>query len=226
MWDRRTSETKLMRKKESIIDYCCFPDPDLLPLVIDNAWIENIKANLPELPAQIMKRLTKDYKLNNAIAKIIVNNKFLVDYFEKALLTHFNPVAIANWIITELFGRLNMESNSFANCPISAQHIAMLVRLIDNKVISGKTAKGIFDKMFATGNDPETIVKEENLTQISNKKTIEKFIDKVLTNNSAQLEQYKAGKMQLFDFFVGQAMKESDGKANPELINEILKGKL
>ncbi|MDR2337985.1 MAG: Asp-tRNA(Asn)/Glu-tRNA(Gln) amidotransferase subunit GatB [Deltaproteobacteria bacterium] len=223
LWDEVNEVTKSMRSKEYSADYRFFPEPDLLPLIIDENWIANIKDNMPELPSQTFERLVDTYKLDEYSAELLISDKYVADYFEKALTSHYNPNGISNWITTELFGRLNKESMEFLDCPVSPKSIAILVKLIDTGIISGKIAKTVFDIMWRTGKDPQSIVKEQNLIQISDNIFIQEIIDSVLKQNPTQLQTYKAGKVQLFSYFVGQAMKASNDKVNPELLNEMLK---
>ena len=223
LWDEAHSETRSMRSKEYADDYRYFPDPDLLPLIVDEEWIETIKKTLPELPEQVYRRFTETYKLDNNITDLLTEEKLVTSYFDQAVSLHNNPQAIANWITTELFGRLNKEGTTLTDCPISPENLAQLVKLIDDGTISGKIAKTVFDDMFETGATPLHIVESKGLRQVSDTGFIQEAINRVVAANPEQLQSYKAGKTKVFGFFVGQIMKETQGKANPTLLNEMLR---
>ena len=223
LWDEAEEVTKSMRSKGVTADFMCMPDPDLPPLVIDKAWIAEIKKTMPELPHEVRERFISAYKLDAYNAGLLAADRFIVDYFDKAVDAHYNPVGISNWIITELFGHLNKDGGSILDCPISPQNMAFLVKLIDDEVISGKIAKTVFEEMFESGKDPQSIVKEKNLLQISDEGEIMKVIDRVLRENPNQLQEYRDGKVKMFGYFIGQAMKISEGKVNPGLLNQLLK---
>lgn len=226
LWDDAKEVTRSMRSKEQAADYRYFPDPDLLPLIVDNEWIEKIKSALPELPDQIKARFKKMYGLDDYFCEILTEERFVAQYYDTACEIHNNPAAIANWITTELFGRLNKEGVSMGDCPISPENLSMLVKYIDEGLISGKIAKTVFDEMFSTGSAPKSIIEAKGLVQVSDPKAIEAAIDKVLKANPVQLADYKQGKIKMLGFFVGQIMKETGGKANPKLLNELLEKKL
>ncbi|MBP9838095.1 MAG: Asp-tRNA(Asn)/Glu-tRNA(Gln) amidotransferase subunit GatB [Proteobacteria bacterium] len=226
LWDEAKGLTRPMRSKEQAADYRYFPDPDLLPLVVDSEWVEKIKSSLPELPEQVRERFKRMYGLDDYFCDILTEEKLIVSYYDHACQIHSNASSIANWITTELFGRLNKESVSMQECPISPENLASLVKLIDDNVISGKIAKTVFDEMFSTGEEPKRIVETRGLVQVSNSKEIEEIVNKVIAANPLQLQEYQDGKVKMFGFFVGQIMKESGGKANPKMVNEILEKKL
>jgi aspartyl-tRNA(Asn)/glutamyl-tRNA(Gln) amidotransferase subunit B len=226
LWDENKSVTRSMRSKEHAEDYRYFPDPDLLPLVIDSDWIEKMRSALPELPQQVFNRFKKMYQLDDYYAELLTEEKHVARYYDQAVTIHNNPASVANWITTELFGRLNKEGVSMENCPISPENLADMVKLIDDDVISGKIAKTVFDEMFSTGASPKSIVEARGLMQLSDPGAIEAIVDRVIANNPKQVDSYRGGKVQLFGFFVGQVMKESDGKANPKMVNELLEKKL
>jgi aspartyl-tRNA(Asn)/glutamyl-tRNA(Gln) amidotransferase subunit B len=215
-----------MRSKEDSHDYRYFTDPDLVPLIIDSSKISEIKTTLPELAAQKAARFVQEYKLPEYDADILTVDKELADYFEAAIKEHNQPKKISNWIMTDLLRELKNAGKSINESPISAIQIAKMVKLIDEGVISGKIGKTVFEEMFASSKDPEVIVKEKGLVQVSDTGAIEKVIEEVMTNNPDQLEQYRSGKDKLFGFFVGQVMKEMKGQGNPQVVNKILKEKL
>jgi aspartyl-tRNA(Asn)/glutamyl-tRNA(Gln) amidotransferase subunit B len=205
LWDPVKNRTTSMRSKEEAHDYRYFPDPDLLPLVIDDIWINNVKKSLPELPNAKTKRFIKEFSLSKQFP---------------------NPKQVCNWVMGELLGLLNTEGKTINESPVSTRDLAELLRLIDDGVISGKIAKTIFEEMAQTGKAPEKIVKEKGLVQVTDVSAIEKVVSKVLTACPKEVESYKNGKTKLLGFFVGQVMKETKGKANPKIVNDILKKRL
>lgn len=226
LWDEAKNVTRSMRSKEFAADYRYMPDPDLPVLFVDEGWIDNIKEDLPELPDEVFARFKSVYKLDDYLADLLSDERLIADYFDKAVSAHNNPKIIANWITTELFGRLNKESQQFADCPISPENLGELVRLIDDGTISGKIAKTVFEEMYDTSATPDSIISKKGLKQISDPSQIEAAIDEIISNNKEQVEAYKGGKQQLFGFFVGQTMKATQGKANPQMVNDLLKKKL
>jgi aspartyl-tRNA(Asn)/glutamyl-tRNA(Gln) amidotransferase subunit B len=230
LWDADHEVTRSMRSKEYAHDYRYFPDPDLPPLVIDEKWIEEIQASLPELPEERKKRLVTEYGLPLYDAELLTTRKDIADYFVAAVKIHSNPKAISNWVMEELFrvikerrldGKLYIRS-----WPVSPEQLAEMVRIIDEGKISGKIAKTLFEEMLERGGSPEKIIREKGLEQISDLEAIEKTIDEVLAANPQQASEYRAGKEKVFGFLVGQVMKLTAGKANPAKVNEILKAKL
>jgi aspartyl-tRNA(Asn)/glutamyl-tRNA(Gln) amidotransferase subunit B len=226
LWDPAKNRTDSMRSKEEAHDYRYFPDPDLLPLVIDEDWIETVRKNLPELPAEKKKRFVAEYGLPPYDAEILTSDRDLAQYFENCLQGFNQPKPVSNWIMGSLLGLLNAEGKSIDQTPISAPDLARLLKLIDNGTISGKIAKTVFDEMAKSGKSPQSIVEDKGLVQISDSSAIEDIISKVLAGCSAEVEAYRNGKTKLLGFFVGQVMKETRGKANPKMVNEILKRKL
>lgn len=222
LWDEGKNLTRSMRSKEYAEDYRYFPDPDLLPLVVDDAWIEKIRASMPELPEQVFKRFKTSYGLDDYLTEILTEERLVSRYYDEAVSAHYNPGAVANWITTELFGRLNKDGITMTNCPVSPESLAHLVKLIDEEVISGKIAKTVFDEMFSTGGEPADIIAARGLKQIADPNEIRGIISRVMEKNPSQVEAYRQGKIKMFGFFVGQIMKESDGKASPKLVNELL----
>ncbi len=226
LWDEQKASTRSMRSKEYAEDYRYFPDPDLLPIVVDNDWIERIRATLPELPEQVYLRFKKGHQLDDYYCELLTEEKHTARYYDKALEVHHNQTALANWITTELFGRLNKENLGMEECPVSPENLGTLVKLIDEDVISGKIAKTVFDEMFSTGASPNSIVEATGLQQISNRDEIGGIIDEVLTQHPEQIAEFRDGKTKMLGFFVGQIMKRTAGKANPKVVNELLMAKL
>jgi aspartyl-tRNA(Asn)/glutamyl-tRNA(Gln) amidotransferase subunit B len=215
-----------MRSKEEAHDYRYFPDPDLLPLVIDKAWIKAVRSTLPELPDQKKKRFIQQYDLPQNDADILTASRELADYFEEGVKTFPKPKQLSNWIMGSLLGYLNAAGLTIGQSPISAAYLAQLLELIDSGIISGKIAKTVFEEMADSGKPPKAIVEEKGLVQVSDAGAIEEVVSKVLENCTGEVEDYKNGKTKLMGFFVGQVMKATKGKANPGIVNEILKKKL
>ena len=226
LWDEHKNATRSMRSKEHAEDYRYFPDPDLLPLIVDSEWIEKVRGGLPELPQQVFARFKKMYLLDDYNCELLTEEKHVARYYDAAISNHNNPSSIANWITSELFGRLNKEGLGMEACPVSPENLAELVKLIDDQVISGKIAKTVFDEMFSTGATPKSVVDARGLVQLSDSKELEAVVAKVVANNPKQAQSFKEGKIQLMGYFVGQVMKETGGKANPKMVNELLEKKL
>ncbi|MFP4350222.1 MAG: Asp-tRNA(Asn)/Glu-tRNA(Gln) amidotransferase subunit GatB [Desulfococcaceae bacterium] len=226
LWNTDQGVTTSMRGKEEAHDYRYFPDPDLLPLVIESDWIEAIQARLPELPDEKEERFIRDLGLSTYDAGVLTAGREIADYFEAALKTDSNPKQIANWIMGPLLGLLNAEGKTIQESPIPPEHLAELVRLIEDDVISGKIAKTVFEEMAVSGKPPKGIVEEKGLVQITDASAIEPLVDTVLANNPKQVADYKSGNAKILGFFVGQVMRETKGKANPKLVNEVLRKKL
>jgi aspartyl-tRNA(Asn)/glutamyl-tRNA(Gln) amidotransferase subunit B len=230
LWDPDREETRSMRTKESAHDYRYFPDPDLLPVVIEDEWIGKIRASLPELPDARKARFMFQYEIPAYHAELLTNRKDIADYFESALRTHRNPKSIANWITGDLFRLLKErkldEKLYITDWPFQADNLAAMVALIDQGKISGKIAKTVFEAMSVSGRSPQEIVAEKGLEQVSDAESIEKTIDQVLAAHPRQVAEYEAGNEKIFGFLVGQIMKATLGKANPQKTNEILKQKL
>ena len=229
LFDTKKNETRSMRSKEDAHDYRYFPDPDLLPLEVTDEFINELKADIPELPDDKKKRFIDEFKVSPYEATILVSDIETAKYFEEvvAKMGKNQDIKLAvNWITGELFAVLNNKNLEISQSPISAKNLAKLVNLIKNGTISGKIAKTIFELMIDGDKDPQIIVEEKGLKQESDPKALEALIDKIIDDNREKAIEYKNGKEKLFGFFVGQAMKVSGGKANPQLINEILKKKL
>ncbi len=225
LFDTKKNETRSMRSKEDAHDYRYFPDPDLLPLEFSNDYVQNIKKEIPELPDQKKSRFIEKFKLSPYEANILVSDLDTSKYFE-AVIENSDVKLSSNWITGELFALLNEKNLEITESPISAKNLSKLINLIKDGTISGKIAKTIFEMMAEGDKNPIDIVNEKGLKQESDPKELEKLIEKVINENQDKVKEYKSGKEKLFGFFVGQAMKVSGGKANPQLVNEILKKKL
>ena len=225
LWDTGKGITRSMRSKEDAHDYRYFPDPDLLPLVLDPAFVESIKATLPELPDEKKARFISDYGLKPYDASVLVAEKPSADYFEKVAKGRDGKLA-ANWVTVELFGALNKLGKTVENSPVSAEALGELVGLISDQTISGRIAKEVFEEMLESGKAAAQIVEEKGLKQVTDTVAIEQAIDAILAANADKVAEYKSGKDKLFGFFVGQVMKTTGGKANPAMLNELLKKKL
>ncbi len=225
LFDTKKQETRSMRSKEDAHDYRYFPDPDLLPLQLEQNYIETIKKSLPELPDQKKQRLISEFKLSNYEASVIISDQAVSSYYEEVAKNSDYKLA-ATWIMGELFAILNKEGKEISESPVSSSNLAKMINLIKDGTISGKIAKTVFEEMVKSNNDPSKIVEEKGLKQTSDPKEIENIIDEILSANQDKVEQYKSGKDKLFGFFVGQVMKEMKGKGNPQMINDILKNKL
>ena len=225
LFDTKKNETRSMRSKEDAHDYRYFPDPDLLPLEVSDDYINQLKNEIPELPDEKKKRFIEKFELSSYEANILVSDIETSKYFEEVIKNSDVKLA-TNWITGELFAVLNEKNLEISESPVSSNNLSKLINLIKDGTISGKIAKTIFEEMINGDQDPQKIVEEKGLKQESDPKALEELIDKVIMNNSDKVEEYKSGKDKLFGFFVGQAMKESKGKGNPQLINKILKNKL
>jgi len=226
LYNVETGETVGMRTKEHAHDYRYFPEPDLLPLKISNAWLDRIRASLPELPAQKRARFVQQYGLREYDAQVLTLTRAAAEYFERAAAAAEDPRAAANWVMGELMGALKAEGREIADSPVRPEELGELVNLVSRGEISGKLAKEIFAKMFATGESARRIIEREGLRQISDPEALARIIDEVLAANPKQVEQYKGGKSGVLGFLVGQVMKATRGQANPQTVNELLKHKL
>ena len=224
-FDPVSGQTKVMRKKEFAHDYRYFPEPDLAPLVLDDEYIEKVKRELPELPDEKKERFVSKLGLTPYDAIVICENKETADFFEKAAAGH-DAKKVANWLMGDFFAMLNEKKLELKDSPVSAENLGRLVELVSQNVINGKTAKDVFAIMAETGENPEKIVDEKGLKQVTDTSAIEAVIDEVLAANPDNAAAYRSGKQGLFGWFVGQVMKASKGKANPGLVNELLKKKL
>lgn len=226
LYDPDKNRTFSMRSKEDAQDYRYFPDPDLLPIVVSETVIKNIKANLPELPKARATRFQLSHALPESDVLVLTAEKELADYYEATASVSKNYKSSANWVMTEVLRELNTAQKNILNSPVKPEQLGKLIQLIDNNTISGKMAKTVFLEMWNSGQDPEQIVKEKGLTQITDNSAIEKIIDEVMAANPQQVSDYKGGKTKVFGFFVGAVMKASKGQANPDLVNKLLQDKL
>ncbi|MBW1791680.1 MAG: Asp-tRNA(Asn)/Glu-tRNA(Gln) amidotransferase subunit GatB, partial [Deltaproteobacteria bacterium] len=227
LWDPDRNVTASMRGKEEAHDYRYFPDPDLVPVVIDKEWVARIKDSMPELPDSKKERFISECGLGEEDASILTTSRELADYFEAALAGYSNAKKLGNWMKTEMLRELKGEDAIDVGAfPVSPENLAALLTMIDKGTISGKIAKAVFEEMMASSKDPETIVKEKNLIQMSDEGDLLKIIQDILAANPEQVEQFKGGKTKVMGFFVGQLMQKTKGKANPKMANELFNKEL
>ena len=226
LYDPERGETRSMRSKEEANDYRYFPDPDLLPLILDEAFIDAARAELPELPEAKKQRFITQYQLSGYDAAVLTTSRALADYYEATAKAANNAKAAANWMLSELLRELKNVSADITQAKVSAENLGALIRLIDDQTISGKIAKEVFAEMIVSGAAPDAIIHEKGLVQITDTAAIEKIVDEIIAANPQQVEKYRAGRTALMGFFVGQTLKASGGKANPQMVNEIVKQKL
>jgi aspartyl-tRNA(Asn)/glutamyl-tRNA(Gln) amidotransferase subunit B len=226
LWDAGRGVTLSMRGKEAAHDYRYFPDPDLVPVEIDMAWIEAVQKDLPELPEAKRSRFVGRYGLPEYDAQVLTSSKAMALYFEECLRLHPQPKTVSNWIMVELVRELKRAEKEIEQCPVSAEDLAALLDLIQEGEISGKMAKAVFETMFETGKPPRDIVQERGLVQMTDIAQIRAIIEEVLKNNPDKITDYKNGKTKLMGYFVGEVMKKTQGKANPKMVNDILKKEL
>ena len=226
LWDEASGTTQPMRSKEQAHDYRYFPEPDLVPLSIGDSWLDRVRREMPELPRNRRQRFVDDLGLSPYDAEVLTAARPIADYLETAVKAHPNAKMAANWIANELLGRLNAAGGDIEQSPVSPEQLAELLKLIDAGTISGKIAKEVFDEMFASGRPAAEIVKEKGLEQISDTSELEAICQKVIAANAKAVEDYKAGKEKSFGALVGGVMKETRGRANPALVNELLKKQL
>ncbi|MEW6572018.1 MAG: Asp-tRNA(Asn)/Glu-tRNA(Gln) amidotransferase subunit GatB [Bacillota bacterium] len=222
-WDEGKGVTLPLRSKEEAHDYRYFPEPDLPPLVITREWVEEIQRDLPELPDVRRERYMKEYGLPVYDAGVMTATKEIGDYFEACVGLYPQPKTVSNWVMGELARLLNATNTEIAESPVRPEHLAALLKLIDEGVISGKIAKTVFEEMFRTGKDPQAVVKEQGLVQITDEAELKAVIDEVITSNPKVVADYRQGKDKALGFLVGQVMKATKGKANPALVNRLLK---
>ncbi|NOS78128.1 MAG: Asp-tRNA(Asn)/Glu-tRNA(Gln) amidotransferase subunit GatB [Nitrospira sp.] len=225
LWNLDRGETAVMRSKEEAHDYRYFPDPDLVPLKLDKEWIEGFRGSVPELPAVRVSRLVRDYGLPEYDAGVLTVSKGIADYFEACVKLFNQPKTVSNWVMGELTRELNLAGTDITASPVTPERLIDLLHLVEKGTISLKVAREIFPELYRSGKQPEQIVQEKGLTQVSDEGALDKIIDEVLTKNPAQVAQFKEGKQQVLGFLVGQVMKASGGKANPGKVNELLKKK-
>ena len=226
LWDSAKSVTHGMRGKEEAHDYRYFPDPDLVPIVMDDEWIEKVRKELPELPDAKKVRFIERYRLPEQDAEVLTGSKDLANYFEACVAKFSQPKKVSNWIMVELLRELNRDDQEIDQCPVAPEALANLLKMVEDGVISGKIAKTVFEEMYSTGKPPEVVVEEKGLKQVTDEAEIGPVIDTILAAHPKETEEYRAGKEKLLGFFIGQVMKETRGKANPKVVNQILREKL
>ena len=225
LFNTQSGETRSMRSKEDAHDYRYFPDPDLLPLTLDDDWIKGLQETIPELPDQIKERFINEYSLSSYDANIIVSDKATSEYFEDVVKNR-NPKLVTTWVTGELFSILNKKNLIIEDSPITSKQLGELIDNIENGKISNRQAKEVLEEMCESGKGALEIIDEKGLSQISDENEIESLVDNVLNSNPENVKKYKNGKDKLFGFFVGEAMKLSKGKANPKIVNDLIKKKL
>jgi aspartyl-tRNA(Asn)/glutamyl-tRNA(Gln) amidotransferase subunit B len=226
LWDNDRNVTLSMRSKEEAHDYRYFPDPDLAPIVIDADWIERVRATLPELPDAKRQRFLSAHGLPAYDAQVLTASKDLANYYETVVGAFPQPKLVSNWIMSELMRELKRDERDISACPVTPENLVELLQLLDTQVISGKIAKTVFEAMYRSGKSARTIVEEKGLLQVTDLGAIEAVIDEVVREHPTEVEQYRGGKHKLMGFFVGQVMKKSKGRANPQLVNDVLRKKL
>jgi aspartyl-tRNA(Asn)/glutamyl-tRNA(Gln) amidotransferase subunit B len=226
LWDESEGRTFPMRSKEEAHDYRYFPEPDLLPLALDPAWVEAIRKSLPELPDSKMKRMIEQYDLSIDDALLLTSTSETAGYLEECAKKSGNARLSANWIMGDLAYALKNMGKEIENSPIPPEQLAALIQMVDSGKISGKIAKTVFEEMCKTSEDPESIVKRLGLVQVSDEGSLGALIDKIISANQKQVAEYRSGKTKVFGFFIGQAMKETKGQANPKVLNDLLQKKL
>jgi aspartyl-tRNA(Asn)/glutamyl-tRNA(Gln) amidotransferase subunit B len=226
LWDPQRSITVSMRGKEEAHDYRYFPDPDLIPLVIDPEWVEQVGESLPELPMEKRKRFVQEYQIPEYDAGVLTSSRALADYYEACVREFPEPKTVSNWVMGELLGALHRDGKEITDSAVSPFLLGGMLQLVKDGTISGKIAKTVFEEMYRTGKNASRVVKEKGLVQVTDQGAIEETIGRVLEANPDLVEAYQRGREKLFGFFVGQVMKETRGKANPQLVNELLKKKL
>lgn len=225
-WDEGQGITLPLRSKEEANDYRYFPEPDLVPMIIEREWVESVRNRLPELPDARRGRYVRDYGLPEYDAGVLTSTKEMADYFEACLDAYLSPKAVSNWIMGDLSRLLNANNLEISECPVSPVNLASLFKILDEGTISGKIAKVVFEEMFATGKDAGTIVKEKGLVQISDEESLSAIVEEVIAGNPKSVSDYRNGKDKAMGFLVGQVMKATKGKANPELVNKLFKEKI
>ncbi len=226
LYDANRGVTFSMRSKEEAHDYRYFPEPDLVPIVIDEAWIQKTRDQLPELPEEKRERFVTEYGIPEYDAGVLTAEKALANYYEQCIAVFNQPKAISNWIMSELLRELKNDDKEINECPVTPEHLGQLLKMVEDGTISGKIAKTVFEEMYQTGKSPDTVVKEKNLVQISDTGAIAALIDEVMAANPEQVEQFRSGKDKVIGFLVGQVMKKSQGKANPGLVNKMFQEKI
>ena len=226
LWEVDKGITLSMRGKEEAHDYRYFPDPDLVPVHVDDEWKKEVRTSLPELPQEKMERFIKEYDLPRYDAEVLTASRELADYFEECNRTARSPKTVSNWIMGDLLRETKGDEQAIQECIVKPEMLAGMIQMIEKGTISGKIGKKVFEEMLQTGKSPEAVVKEKNLIQVTDEGEIMNIVDQILTDNPEQVEEYRSGKEKVFGFFVGQVMKASKGKANPAVVNKLLKERL
>ena len=226
LYDSELDETRPMRSKEIANDYRYFPEPDLLPIIIDDTYIDAVRYELPELPEEKKQRFISQLKLNEYDAGVLVTNREIADFFEEIAIATQDSKAAANWVSQDMMALLNKNNCTILETPISAERLSSLIMRIKDGTISGKIAKRVFEFMVSDSSSVDSIIKEKGLEQVSDTNVIDQLVDDVIAKNQSQVEQYRAGKEQVIGFLVGQCMQQSKGKANPSQVNALLREKM
>ena len=229
LWDAAAKRTVSMRSKEEAHDYRYFPEPDLLPLQVDEAWIEEVRRRLPELPAARRRRFVEKWGLKDQSAQVLTASRPLADYFEATATAAGDGQAAANWVETEVLRKINemkIELRDPKDISLDPARLGKIIVMVKDGTISGKIAKEVFEATYDSGKDPATVVREQGLSQVTDEGAIREAIEKVIAQSQAQLAQYRAGKTALLGFFVGRVLKATGGKASPEIVNRLLKERL
>jgi aspartyl-tRNA(Asn)/glutamyl-tRNA(Gln) amidotransferase subunit B len=226
LWDEKNNRTRVMRSKEDAHDYRYFPEPDLQPLVVTSEFVSRVKSEMPELPDVMRDRFMAEYGVSYSDASQLVSDKDLAEFYERTAQASGNPRVSANFVLSELLRELNNAGKSAADSPVSAENLAQLIKTLEAGKINNNQAKEVLVEMFQSGKSSAEVISEKGFEQISDSSAIEKIVDEVIEKNQNQVAAYKNGNEKLFGFFVGQIMKASQGKANPKIVNEILKEKL
>jgi aspartyl-tRNA(Asn)/glutamyl-tRNA(Gln) amidotransferase subunit B len=226
LWNEQKQETRVMRSKEDAHDYRYFPEPDLQPLRVGSDFIERVQSEMPELPDVMRDRMIEEYALSYADASQLVAERSLAEFYEAAAKASGNPRTAANYVLSELSRELNNSGKTAAESPVSAEGLADLIKTLDAGKINNNQAKEVLVEMFASGKSAAEVISEKGFEQISDEGAISRIVDEVIAANGAQVEAYRGGNEKLFGFFVGQVMKVSQGKANPRVVNQLLKEKL
>jgi aspartyl-tRNA(Asn)/glutamyl-tRNA(Gln) amidotransferase subunit B len=226
LWDPSRGVTLSMRGKEEAHDYRYFPEPDLVPLIINEAWVHEARSGLPELPDAKQARFESQYGLPSYDASVLTASRALADYYEAAVKTFEDTKMVSNWVMSELMGHLNREGKDITESPVKPEGLADLLKLVADGTISGKMAKDVFEEMYASGQPAGEIIREKGLEQISDSEALETVVERVLADNPDAVERYKSGKTQIVGFLVGQVMKATKGQANPKVLNDLLHSKL
>jgi len=226
LFDSQKGVTFSMRSKEESHDYRYFPEPDLVPIICDKDWVEEIRRSIPELPEEKRQRFVQQYGIPEYDAGVLIASRDLADYYEQCAELYSQPKTLSNWIMGELLRELKNDDKDIRDCPVTPKALTDLLKMVDDGTISGKIAKSVLEEVYRTGKSPETVVQEKGFSQISDESALSKMVEEILANNPEQVEQFRQGKEKVLGFLVGQAMKASRGQANPALLNKLLKEKL